>query len=199
MNSNSIDPIAFVDACLAGRRLAPSTRKVAGVVASHLVLRAGAWRTIGLRKRALSDITGLSKATISDATKALSSGPDPIFAFGPALEPDPGSSTSAPGPIGCSSRQAIPAPFPRHVTSGLESPGEHGRRGSFSVSCTLDGPAMTSVLPLEITEPDRIDDAEEAALAERRARNDRALRDIYAAARARDDREIDPRRLFDAE
>jgi hypothetical protein len=41
MNRNSIDPIAYVNARLAGRRLAPSTRKVAGVVAEHLILRAG--------------------------------------------------------------------------------------------------------------------------------------------------------------
>ena len=41
MNRNSIDPIVYVNARLAGRRLAPSTRKVAGVVAEHLILRAG--------------------------------------------------------------------------------------------------------------------------------------------------------------
>ena len=59
---------------------------------------------------------------------------------------------------------------------------------------------MTSVLPLEITESDRVDDAEEAAaVAARRARNDRALKTLYAAARARDGREMDPRRLFHAE
>ena len=41
MNRNSIDPIVYANARLAGRRLAPSTRKVAGVVAEHLILRAG--------------------------------------------------------------------------------------------------------------------------------------------------------------
>jgi hypothetical protein len=58
---------------------------------------------------------------------------------------------------------------------------------------------MTSVLPMEITEPDRVDDAEEDALAERRARNDRQLKAIFAEARARDTRETDPRRLFDVQ
>jgi hypothetical protein len=150
-----------------------------------------------LRKRANRRHTGFTQGTITDATRALSSGPDPIFAFGPAIEP------AATGRFvtvrAWASVLVLAGDSHAPLQRRLESPGEHGRRGGFSVSCTLDGPPMTSVLSLEITERDRVDDAEEAALAERRARNDRQLKTIFAEACARDDREMDPRRLFDAE
>ena len=87
MTANIVtDPIAYVEERLAGRRLTHTARKVARVVAERLVLRCGEWITVGVRKREIADLVGVARATVQEATRALASGPDPIFVFEQRME-----------------------------------------------------------------------------------------------------------------